>query len=51
MTFTITPIGHVRGGRADPIDDDWGGSLAVIELDASRFTDGALMGLDAFSHA
>ena len=23
MTFTIEPIGFVRGGRVDPIDDDW----------------------------
>lgn len=51
MSFQIDAIGHVRGGRADPVDDDWGGSLAVIELDASRFDHEALMGLDAFSHA
>lgn len=47
----MEPIGHVRGGRADPIDDDWGASRAAIELDAGRFTDEALMGIDAFSHA
>jgi tRNA (adenine37-N6)-methyltransferase len=51
MSYPIEAIGYVRGGRADPIDDDWGGSLAVIELDASRFDGEALMGLDAFSHA
>ncbi len=51
MTFTIAPIGHVRGGRIDPVDDDWGDSLATIELDPAQFTDEALMGLDAFSHA
>ena len=51
MTFTMTPIGHVCGGRADPIDDDWGQSRAVIELDPARFDDTALAGLDAFSHA
>ena len=50
MNYTIEPIGHVRGGRADPVDDDWGESLATIEL-ADRFEAEALMGLDAFSHA
>jgi tRNA (adenine37-N6)-methyltransferase len=51
MNFTMTPIGQVSGGRADPIDDDWGRSRAVIELDAGRFDDTALAGLDEFSHA
>jgi len=51
MNFTMTPIGHVSGGRADPIDDDWGNSRAFIELDAARFDDTALSGLDQFSHA
>ena len=51
MDFIMTPVGHVSGGRADPIDDDWGQSRAVIELDAARFDDTAMAGLDAFSHA
>jgi tRNA (Thr-GGU) A37 N-methylase len=51
MTFTMTPVGRVVGGRADPIDDDWGASRAAIELDAVRFDAAALAGLDAFSHA
>lgn len=51
MSYTIDPIGTVRGGRSDPIDDDWGGSLAAIDLDPVRFTAEALMGLEAFSHA
>lgn len=50
MTFTITPIGHVRGGRHDNLDDDWGDVTAAIELDANRFSADALLGLDAFSH-
>lgn len=50
-TFTVTPIGHVRGGRDQPIDDDWGGSEAVIALDPGSFDASALAGLDAFSHA
>lgn len=49
--FTLHAIGHVRGGRAEMIDDDWGGVEAAIELDAARFGPEALAGLDAFSHA
>jgi tRNA (adenine37-N6)-methyltransferase len=49
--IAMEPIGRVRGGRAEAIDDDWGASRAVIELDAARFTSEALVGLDAFSHA
>jgi tRNA-Thr(GGU) m(6)t(6)A37 methyltransferase TsaA len=45
------PIGVVRGGRGEAIDDDWGKSRARIELDASRFTPDAFAGLDGFSHA
>lgn len=47
----MEPIGIVRGGRAEPIDDDWGNSRATIELDPDRFDTDALLGLDAFSHA
>jgi tRNA-Thr(GGU) m(6)t(6)A37 methyltransferase TsaA len=50
MIFTMTPIGHVHGGRADPIDDDWGQSCATITLDPARFDDTALAGLEDFSH-
>ena len=50
MTFTMTPVGHVHGGRADPTDDDWGQSRATITLDAARFDDTALAGLEDFSH-
>jgi tRNA (adenine37-N6)-methyltransferase len=51
MNFTLTPIGHVRGGRAAAIDDHWGANQATIELDQSRFTSDALLELDSFSHA
>lgn len=51
MTFTLNPIGHVRGGRADAIDDDWGASRATITLDPDTFTPAALAGLADFSHA
>lgn len=50
MQFVMTPVGFVRGGRAAPEDDDWGGSRAVIELDGEQFAAEALAGLDAFSH-
>ena len=46
----IAPIGYVRGGRDQPIDDDWGASRARIELDAKRFGSEALAGLAGFSH-
>jgi tRNA-Thr(GGU) m(6)t(6)A37 methyltransferase TsaA len=51
MDITMTPVGYVRGGRGKAMDDDWGASRAVIELDPARFDDTALAGLDAFSHA
>ena len=46
----MTPIGFVRGGRAEPIDDEWGASRARIELDADVFGSEALAGLADFSH-
>jgi tRNA-Thr(GGU) m(6)t(6)A37 methyltransferase TsaA len=49
-TFLLTPIGYVRGGRAEAVDDDWGGSRARVELDPGRFGPEALAGLEAFSH-
>ena len=51
MTFEIEAVGHVRGGRAEAIDDDWGPSRARIELDPARFGPEALFGLADFSHA
>lgn len=51
MTFAIEAVGHVRGGRAEAIDDDWGPSRARIELDPARFGPEALFGLADFSHA
>ena len=47
--IAMIPIGAVRGGRVDPIDDDWGGVVSEIVLD-DRFPADALDGLDAFSH-
>jgi tRNA (Thr-GGU) A37 N-methylase len=51
MDYAIRAIGHVQGGRADPIDDDWGASRSVIALDPEQFGPEALAGLDGFSHA
>jgi tRNA (adenine37-N6)-methyltransferase len=48
--IALEPIGHVRGGRTEAIDDDWGASRARIELDAARFAPEALAGLADFSH-
>jgi tRNA-Thr(GGU) m(6)t(6)A37 methyltransferase TsaA len=48
--ITLEPIGVVRGGRVEPIDDHWGSVEAVIRLDADRFGPESVAGLDAFSH-
>lgn len=48
--ISLTPIGHVVGGRPDPLDDDWGDVEAVIALDDETFTPAVVAGLDAFSH-
>ncbi len=50
MSLAITPIGVVRGGRSEPIDDNWGDVECTIELDASQFGPDVLAGLDDFSH-
>jgi tRNA (adenine37-N6)-methyltransferase len=51
MGFTVEAIGHVRGGRIDPVDDDWGRSRSIVALDEAWFGPDALAGLDGFSHA
>jgi tRNA (adenine37-N6)-methyltransferase len=48
-TYALRPIGRVRGGRAEPIDDGWDAVTATIEL-APGFGPEALAGLDGFSH-
>jgi tRNA (Thr-GGU) A37 N-methylase len=50
VSFALEPIGHVRGGRDQPTDDDWGASRATIALDPARFGPEALAGLADFSH-
>ncbi len=49
-TIAIRPIGFVRGGRAEPLDDAWDAVEARIELDAAQLRPDAALGLDAFSH-
>ncbi|HEV8325697.1 MAG TPA: tRNA (N6-threonylcarbamoyladenosine(37)-N6)-methyltransferase TrmO [Myxococcota bacterium] len=46
----MEPIGVVRSTRKEPTDDQWSAERAEIEIDAQRFSDEALLGLDAFSH-
>lgn len=46
----IQAIGVVAGGRAEPIDDDWGGVEADIVLDGAVVDADAAAGLEAFSH-
>jgi tRNA-Thr(GGU) m(6)t(6)A37 methyltransferase TsaA len=48
--ITLTPIGVVRSALREVVDDVFGGTSCRIELDPSRFTRDALLGLDAFSH-
>jgi len=50
VDITLRAIGHVRGGRAEAIDDDWGGVRSVIALDPDHFGPEALAGLADFSH-
>lgn len=48
--ITLRPIGLVRGGRADPVDDNWDAVEAAIVLDPEQFTAEATEGLGGFSH-
>ena len=47
----MAAIGHVVGGRIEPVDDDWDAVEARIVLDPLRFSAEALLGLQEFSHA
>jgi tRNA (adenine37-N6)-methyltransferase len=48
-SITVQPIGVVRGGRTDPVDDRWEGVEAVIVID-ERFSPDVVDGLGDFSH-
>jgi tRNA (Thr-GGU) A37 N-methylase len=49
-TYEMRPIGHVRGGRSEVEDDEWGAVRARIELDGDVVTADAVLGLESFSH-
>ncbi len=46
----LTPVGHIRGGRVEAVDDNWGEVEAVIELDSAQFDPDVTAGLADFSH-
>ncbi len=46
----LTPIAHVRGGRAEATDDAWGAVEAEIVLDPTQLGPDVALGLDTFSH-
>lgn len=47
--ITVSPIGHVRGGRETPEDDRWDAVVSYIDL-SPEFGPDALLGLSEFSH-
>ncbi|GAA2208398.1 SAM-dependent methyltransferase [Nonomuraea monospora] len=50
QSITLQPVGHVVGGRAEAVDDDWDAEQAVIRIDGTRLGPDTLAGLDDFSH-
>lgn len=48
--FTVEPVAHVVGGRADPTDDYWGGTHSIIRIDGGKFPVDCTQGLEDFSH-
>ena len=50
QAFTVKPIGFVRSTRNEPIDDNWDGVEARIELDFKELEANAVLGLSDFSH-
>jgi tRNA (Thr-GGU) A37 N-methylase len=46
----MRPVGVVRGGRSDPIDDGWDRVSCQIVLDPAQFSAEATAGLADFSH-
>lgn len=47
---TLTPIGVVRGGRTEIVEDHWGGVQAQLVLDPAMLDPDATDGLAEFSH-
>ncbi len=48
--ITVRPIGVVRAPRVELTDDEWGGMISQIELDAEQLPEEATLGLAEFSH-
>jgi tRNA-Thr(GGU) m(6)t(6)A37 methyltransferase TsaA len=48
--IVLSPVGVVRSPIENPVDDVWGGVMAVIELDAGAVGPQASKGLEEFSH-
>src|SRR3954470_14627467 len=46
----MQPVGVVRGGRTEAVDDDWGAIEATVALDGDTFSPDVVAGLDGFSH-
>jgi len=49
-SISMTPIGHVRGGRREATKDGWGSNRCRLELDPARFTPDSLRGVEELSH-
>jgi tRNA (adenine37-N6)-methyltransferase len=49
-SIQLQPIGWVRGGRTEPIDDAWAPVKAEIVLDHAQLAEEATKGLQEFSH-
>jgi tRNA (adenine37-N6)-methyltransferase len=49
-SIVLKPIGTVRAGRVEPVDDHWDSVTSVIELDGGQFGPDATAGLGEFSH-
>jgi tRNA-Thr(GGU) m(6)t(6)A37 methyltransferase TsaA len=50
MEIKLRPIGFVRGGRHEPINDEWESVKSRIELDTAWLSSEAVLGLNDFSH-
>jgi tRNA (adenine37-N6)-methyltransferase len=48
--YGMRPIGTVRGGRSEAVDDEWGAVTSRIELDPHELDESSTAGLDSFSH-
>ena len=48
--IVLSPLGYVRGGRSEPVDDNWDSVCAAIELDPQQVAPDATTSLGDFSH-